>query len=128
MGEKPMRILLTDDDPLLQELMAILLDQDNYSLCKVGDGEEALAACEKEAFDLIILDLIMPKMTGLEFLAWLRHEKGVTTPVLVLTSLTDYDVIDSVLQSGADDVLCKPLNIKTFTEKVNKLVRQGANV
>jgi len=125
MVNKPLRILLTDDDPLLQELMEILLDQDNYSLVKVGNGEEAVAACEAEVFDLIILDLIMPKMTGLEFLAWLRYEQGATTPVLVLTSLTDYEVIDSVLQSGADEVICKPLNIKSFVDKVNKLARQG---
>jgi len=85
-----------------------------------------VAACEAEVFDLIILDLIMPKMTGLEFLAWLRYEQGATTPVLVLTSLTDYEVIDSVLQSGADEVMCKPLNIKSFVDKVNKLARQGA--
>ena len=123
MHTKP-RILMTEDDELQKELMGILLDAGHYAFDAVNNGREAISAIENAPFDLIILDLLMPEMGGIEFLHWLRDEYKSEIPVLVLTSLSSYKVRQEALDAGANVVLGKPFSVNTFVDEVETLLKK----
>jgi DNA-binding response OmpR family regulator len=118
----PESILIVEDEPSLQETLAYNLKKDGYTVETVGDGLSALEAARRLKPDLIILDIMLPKMDGFEVARILRKE--LTTAILMLTARDDE--IDRVvgLEVGADDYLTKPFSMRELLARVKAQLRR----
>lgn len=116
------RILLIDDDLGLSELLAQLLELEGFELTLAHDGQSGLDLALEQQFDLILLDVMLPKLNGFEVLRALRSKKQ--TPVLMLTARGDE--IDRVvgLEIGADDYLPKPFNDRELVARIRAIIRR----
>jgi two-component system OmpR family response regulator len=119
-----MRILVAEDDPSLAEGLMRSLRQSGYAVDCVTNGEEADAALDANEFDLLILDLGLPKRSGLEVLKRLRSRKS-ATPVLILTARDSVNDRVTGLDAGADDYLAKPFELAELAARVRALTRRG---
>ncbi len=119
-----MRILIVEDDPLLADGLTRSLTRADYAIDLVADGGAADAVLATQAFDLVILDLGLPKLDGFEVLKRLRRRGG-TTPVLVLTARDTLDDRVKGLDLGADDYLTKPFELPELEARVRALIRRG---
>ena len=117
------RILLVEDDPTLRQALAFNLTREGYEVSTASDGERALDAARNERLDVILLDVMLPGMSGIEVLRVLRRE-GVTTPVIVLSAKADE--IDRVvgLKVGADDYITKPFSRPELLARVEAVLRR----
>lgn len=117
-------ILLVDDEDSVQKLLAYPLEREGFRVLQARDGEEALAAFAAEDVDLVVLDLMLPKLDGLEVCKRLRAESQV--PIIMLTARDDE--LDKVvgLELGADDYITKPFSIREFRSRVRALLRRAA--
>jgi DNA-binding response OmpR family regulator len=117
-------ILLVDDEDAVQKLLAYPLERDGFRVVQARDGEEALARFAEERFDLVVLDLMLPKLDGLEVCKRLRASS--TVPIIMLTARDDE--LDKVLglELGADDYITKPFSIREFRSRVRALLRRAA--
>jgi diguanylate cyclase (GGDEF)-like protein/PAS domain S-box-containing protein len=111
------RILIVDDDPLILESLARLIDAQNYEATKAGSGQQALGAVGKMQFDVILLDLNMPGMDGVEVLAKLA-ERGVATPVIVVSGDNAIDSAVNALRHGAADFIRKPYKPEELLKRI----------
>ncbi|EWH11043.1 two component transcriptional regulator, winged helix family protein [Catenovulum agarivorans DS-2] len=115
-------ILIIDDDDALVELLSEFLAVENFNCTSASNGEEGIAMLKRHSFDLILLDVMMPKMDGFETLKNLR--KTDKTPVLMLTARgDDYDRILG-LELGADDYLPKPFNHRELLARIKAILRR----
>lgn len=115
-------ILIVDDDKEIVQLIAIYLQNEGYKISRAFNGEEALTLFEKEKIDLIVLDVMMPKVDGMEVCRILREKNHV--PILMISAKTeDIDKITG-LMSGADDYLTKPFNPLELVARVKTLIRR----
>jgi len=119
-----MRLLLVEDDELLGDAVKTGLNQFGYVVDWLRDGEAARAAVKAESFELIILDLGLPKLSGLGFLQALRNE-GNNTPVIILTARDSVEDKVKGLDSGADDYLIKPFELNELKARVRALIRRS---
>ncbi|GGP43851.1 MULTISPECIES: response regulator [Shewanella] len=117
------RILLIDDDIGLSDLLSQLLELEGFALTQAYDGEQGLSLAQQQDFDLILLDVMLPKLNGFEVLRALRQRKQ--TPVLMLTARGDE--IDRVvgLEIGADDYLPKPFNDRELVARIRAILRRA---
>ncbi|MGE5468024.1 MAG: response regulator [Ignavibacteria bacterium] len=120
-----MRILLVEDDPLLGDGLAAGLRQSGFAVDWLKDGESALAAIQSERFDLAILDLGLPRLSGMEVLNRLRGA-GNPLPVLILTARDATTDKIAGLDGGADDYLVKPIDLDELAARVRALLRRSA--
>ncbi|MDF2036924.1 response regulator transcription factor [Cytobacillus oceanisediminis] len=117
------RILIVDDDRQIADLIEVYLKNDGYMIGKAGDGMEALKSLEQAPPDLIILDIMMPKMDGLEFCKYVRKNNQV--PILMVSAKAeDMDKIMGLV-TGADDYMIKPFNPLELTARVKALLRRA---
>lgn len=121
-----MRIILVEDKIPLNNSLTKLLRQEKYAIDQAFDGEEALDLIAKDLYDLIILDLSLPKVDGLEVIKQLRA-KQINTPILVLTARNQTPDVVTGLQTGADDYLGKPFEIEELLVRIQVLLRRQAN-
>src|SRR3990167_10844404 len=121
-----MRILLVEDDVLLGEGTRKGLTQDGYTVDWVKDGLTADHALKSEKFDLVVLDLVLPKLPGITVLQNMR-ERGDTTPVLILTAHESIEDRVKGLDTGADDYLTKPFNLDELQARLRALQRRFAS-
>ncbi len=120
-----MRVLIVEDEPRLAENLAhSLRESAGYAVDIAPDGEEGLFLAEANVYDAVLLDLMLPKRSGLEVLTRLR-KAGQRTPVLVLTARDDKESIVALLNAGADDYLTKPFDLGELLARVKALVRRG---
>lgn len=118
-----MNILLVDDERQLTQALQVILKQQNYSVDCAHDGEEGLAYATSGIYDLIILDVMMPKMDGLTMLKILRSKK-IDVPVLMLSAKSEIsDKIDG-LNLGADDYITKPFHTDELLARIKALLRR----
>jgi len=119
------RVLVVDDEVRLAETVQRGLAAEGFVVDVVHDGEEALWAATENAYDVIVLDLMLPKLNGYRVVEQLRA-KGVWTPVLMLTAKDgEYDQADA-LDLGADDYLTKPFSFVVLVARLRALLRRGA--
>lgn len=118
-----MRVLLVEDDELLGDGVRIGLTQYGYAVDWVKDGQSALQAILSENFDTIVLDLGLPKRSGLEVLKAVRA-KNITTPVLILTARELVEDRVKGLDAGADDYLVKPFDLEELSARIRALQRR----
>ena len=116
-------ILLVDDEESIQTLLTYPLERDGYSVVQARDGEEALRKFDEEPVDLVVLDIMLPKLDGLEVCKRLRAESSV--PIIMLTARDDeFDTVLG-LELGADDYITKPFSIREFRSRVRALLRRA---
>ena len=118
-----MRILLAEDELALSKAYAQVLIMQGYEVEPVYDGKAALEAANGGTYDLMIFDVMMPKMSGLEVLKALR-EAGNTTYVIMLTAMSELDDKVEGLEMGADEYLTKPIPLKELAARVRSLERR----
>ncbi len=117
-------ILLVDDEESIQKLLAYPLEREGYRVLQARDGQEALTRFASEHVDLVVLDIMLPKLDGLEVCKRLRAESEV--PIIMLTARDDE--LDKVLglELGADDYITKPFSIREFRSRVRALLRRAS--
>lgn len=119
-----MRILVADDEPEMTLVLESLLKRERYSVDMVYNGQDALDYALAENYDGIVLDIMMPKLDGIQVLQALR-ENNIATPVLLLTAKGQVEDRVAGLECGADDYLPKPFDNREFTARVRALTRRG---
>ena len=116
-------ILLVDDEDSVQKLLTYPLERDGFRVVSARDGEEALTRFAEEPVDLVVLDIMLPKLDGLEVCKRLRAESSV--PIIMLTARDDeFDTVLG-LELGADDYITKPFSIREFRSRVRALLRRA---
>ncbi len=120
-----MRILLVEDDPQLGDGLTIGLRQAGFAVDWVQDGNAADHALQSEIFDLVVLDLGLPRLSGMEVLSRARR-RGQTMPILILTARDATGDKVSGLDAGADDYLVKPIDLDELTARLRALTRRSA--
>jgi DNA-binding response OmpR family regulator len=119
------RVLLVEDDQNIRELVELHLQLEGLTTIAVGDGNEGLARARAEAFDLIVLDLMLPGLDGVTLCRAIRRDsRNAEVPILMLTARRDE--VDKVLglDSGADDYLTKPFGVRELVARVRALLRR----
>ncbi len=120
-----MRLLLVEDDPNLGRFIEKGLQEERYAVDVAADGEEGLLLATINQYDLIILDIMLPKLDGLSVCRKLRAERK-TTPVLMLTARETVEDRVAGLDTGADDYLTKPFAFAELLARVRSLLRRGS--
>lgn len=121
-----MRILVVEDDSVLAAALTRALNQSAYAVDLVGDGEAANQALATTAYDLVVLDIALPKVDGMTVLRRLRDRRS-QMPVLILTARDTLEDRVTGLDSGADDYMTKPFDLPEFEARVRALIRRGHN-
>lgn len=117
------KILVVDDDDEIRNLLEICLNNEGFNVVKAFDGEDALNILEKESIQLIILDVMMPKLNGMEVCSIIRRSLNI--PILMLSAKSeDMDKIQGIM-TGADDYLTKPFNSLELVVRVKALLRRA---
>lgn len=119
------QVLLVDDDRDLVDLLRYAFQRDGYTVAAAYDGEAGVRAFQANAPDLIILDMTMPRRTGMEALRDIRSTSQV--PVIVLSALGDEDHVVTALQIGADDYITKPFRPRELMARAHSLLRRSAD-
>ncbi len=119
-----MRILVVEDERTLANLIKEGLEEENFSVDVAYDGEEGLFLAENEPYDAIILDIMLPKVDGIEILKRVRA-KGIKTPVLMLTAKSSIEDKVLGLDSGADDYLTKPFSFEELLARLRAILRRA---
>src|SRR3989441_2557565 len=123
MVDRSARILLVDDEQSIQTLLSYPLRKDGYEVVRATDGRQALDRFSEQAFDLVVLDLMLPQLDGLEVCRRLRARSSV--PIIMLTAKSEE--IDKVLglELGADDYITKPFSMREFRSRVRAALRRA---
>jgi DNA-binding response OmpR family regulator len=123
MTERSARILLVDDERSVQTLLSYPLRKDGYDVAVAADGREALVRFGEESFDLVVLDVMLPEVDGIEVCRRLRARSAV--PIIMLTAKSEE--IDKVLglEMGADDYITKPFSMREFRSRVKAALRRA---
>jgi DNA-binding response OmpR family regulator len=122
--ERSPRILLVDDEQSIQTLLSYPLQKDGYEVVNATDGRQALARFEEGPFDLVVLDVMLPQVDGLEVCRRMRARS--TVPIIMLTAKAEE--VDKIvgLELGADDYITKPFSVREFRSRVRAALRRGA--
>ncbi len=121
-----MKILLIEDEQSVSSFIKRGLEEQGNNVVQAFDGTTGLKLAYQDNFDLIILDIVMPGINGIEVCDTLKNKRGVDTPILMLTALGTTDDIVIGLETGADDYLAKPFKFKELLARINALVRRGS--
>jgi heavy metal response regulator len=122
--ESDMKILVVEDEKKVASFIKRGLEEEKYEVITIHDGEDGLNTASEKSFDLIILDVMLPKMDGVTIMKELRARK-VLTPVLMLTAKGEVDDIVAGLDSGSDDYLTKPFAFAELLARVRALLRRS---
>lgn len=118
-----MRILLAEDEVALNKALSKILERNNYTVDSVYDGEEALSYLSSDLYDLLLLDIMMPKLDGIEVLKSIRKNKK-TVPVIMLTAKSQREDKIEGLDLGADDYVTKPFDTEELLARIRAVLRR----
>ncbi|MDR2969644.1 MAG: response regulator transcription factor [Tannerellaceae bacterium] len=121
------RILLVEDEPNISSFIERGLGEFGYEVQVASDGQSAWLLLQKDSFDLLVLDIIMPGMSGLELCRKYREVFGYAVPVVMLTALGTTEDIVGGLDAGADDYLVKPFSFRELKARVSALLRRRSS-
>ena len=122
------KVLLVDDDPVILKLLQVNFEMEGYTVSCAGDGEEGLAKARAERPDIVLLDIMMPKMDGLEVTKALKGAADTKDiPIILLSAKAQASDIQAGKDIGADDYLTKPFDPLELLERVNELLSHGAH-
>lgn len=122
-----MKVLIIEDDKELSHLIAKRLKEEGFAVQQAFDAEEGMSYATYEEYDVIVLDIMLPKISGYEVIRQLR-EKKVKTPILVLSAKGEIEDKVKGLQLGADDYLTKPFSFPELIARINALIRRTKNI
>ncbi|HXS26408.1 MAG TPA: response regulator transcription factor [Steroidobacteraceae bacterium] len=120
-----MRVLLVEDDRMIAEAVRTALQQDGHIVDWMHDGASAATALAATTFDIVLLDLGLPRRGGLEVLREAR-DRGIATPVIIITARDDVQSRVAGLDSGADDYVVKPFDLDELAARMRSVLRRGA--
>jgi two-component system phosphate regulon response regulator PhoB len=123
----PAKVLLVEDESDVRDLMVLHLKRDGLDVASVDNGEEGLGLLQGNRYDLVVLDWMLPGLSGLEICKRIRHQlpEGSKIPVLMVTARADTTDIVIGLEMGADDYITKPFDIPVFLARVRALIRRS---
>jgi len=125
-ASKEYKILVVDDSTTNVVLLEAILDEKGYKIDTALNAKEAYTIIEKETPDLILLDLLMPKISGFDFLEEIRRNpKTKSTPVIVVSALTDEENVERILKMGAIDFVKKPIDLQYLVERVESVLQNA---
>jgi CheY-like chemotaxis protein len=117
------KILVIDDEQAIIDMLTLRLERvGGYQVVSAGDGVSGLKAVKEHNPDLVLADVMMPNMDGIEFLTQLRKEMA-TLPVIILTASVSADVGNRIKKAGATDYLIKPFDAKILMEKIGRYIK-----
>jgi DNA-binding response OmpR family regulator len=120
------KILVVDDSTTNVVLLEAILDEKGYQIETALNAKEAYAIIENDSPDLILLDLLMPKISGFDFLEEIRkNEKTRNTPVIVVSALTDEENVEKIMKMGAIDFVKKPIDLQYLVERVENVLQKA---
>ena len=119
-----MKIVLLEDDIALNDLLNEHLQEKGFDVTLCTNGQEALEYLVDEKFDLAILDINTPKLTGIEVLKRLRTDYKNNTPIIVITAYQDTNYLKESFENGVDDYIKKPFDLEELDQRINKLCKQ----
>ena len=117
-------VLVVDDEPIVRDVVVRYLEREGYETLEAGDGEEALRLLEREPPSLVVLDVMLPGLGGLELCRWIRARSEV--PIVMLTALGEETDRIVGLELGADDYITKPFSPREVAVRVRNLMRRAA--
>jgi DNA-binding response OmpR family regulator len=121
------RVLIVDDDPDIRALVTYRLSASGYEVISAGDGEAGLAAAREHAPDLVLADMMMPRLTGVEMCTRMRAEPAIAAiPVVLLTARTDDVAMRSGSEAGIDEYITKPFSPRELAARVEEILSRGA--
>jgi len=124
-----LNILLVEDEPIWVNFIEGLLPKDKYAITSFSNAEDAIKAYEDKFFPIIITDIGLPEMDGLEFCRYIRkHPKGNDSIIIVMTGVIEPDSLNLVLDAGADDYLPKPVDFELFNIRLEIAAKQAQNI
>jgi len=115
-------ILIIEDDPLVRQFVELVLAQAGYNVSSVGTGELGLKALQQSKWDLVLLDINLPDMTGVALLRLLRRYQRVKAPVMMMTAKGDLATVREAMEAGADGYLVKPFTPDALTKRVGAML------
>lgn len=119
-------ILIVEDDPNIRKLVRVNLVKRGYTVCEAADSREALARFQEEEVDLVLLDLVLPGMSGVDICAWIRARS--TVPIIILSARLEEDLKVAALDAGADDYVTKPFGQEELLARVRAFLRRSYTV
>ncbi len=120
-----MKVLLIEDEQSVSSFIQRGLKEQGHQVTQAFDGKAGLNLALKDAFDIIITDVVMPELNGIEVCIQLKTKHQILTPILMLTALNTTDDVVTGLESGADDYLAKPFKFKELLARLNALTRRN---
>jgi len=116
-------ILIIEDDPNIRKLLRVNLVKRGYTISEAGDSHQAIALFQELPVDLVILDLVLPGLSGVDICAWIRTRSDV--PIIVLSARLEEDLKVAALDAGADDYVTKPFGIEELLARVRAFLRRS---
>ena len=120
------RVLVVEDEPGIRQLIVLHLKREGFDVDEIGDGEQARGLLASRAYDMVILDWMLPSLSGLDLTRWIRKrgQDSARTPVLFVTAKTEPEHVATGLDAGADDYIGKPFDTLVLMARVNALLRR----
>jgi two-component system KDP operon response regulator KdpE len=118
-------ILIVEDDANIRKLVSVNLEKRGYTMLQAADGNQAMSLFRQEVFDLILLDLVLPGISGVDICTWIRARSDV--PIIVLSGMKDEDLKVTALDAGADDYITKPFGHEELLARVRAVLRRTAS-
>jgi two-component system KDP operon response regulator KdpE len=118
-------ILIVEDDANIRKLVSVNLEKRGYKMSEATDGNQAMFMFRQDAFDLILLDLVLPGISGVDVCSWIRARSD--TPIIVLSGLKDEALKVTALDAGADDYITKPFGHEELLARVRAVLRRASH-
>lgn len=124
MTSAPLRVLIVEDEDSVRDVVRRYLERDGYDVLLAGDGKDGLRAAQEQSPDLVVLDIMLPRLDGLTICKALRGDTSSYVPIIMLTALDGVDDRITGLELGADDYLTKPFSPKELALRVRSVLRR----